>query len=304
VTGPGRGPELYATLQRGHLSARARGWLPGGGPYLLPATAFAEPPGAVPGGLRVPALPAGVGPVAVDCGAFASWAAGGAPAPWTTAAAYADWAEAVGAAWAALPDALAAGPAAPGVLAASAERMAAVWAAEAWRPFAWVPTVHGRAPEEYHAQALRLGPLVREQQSRYWADESLAEEAAAASASGAAPRSAAAWRVGVGGLKLRKRDQLPAVVAAVAEALPGVPLHLWGVSLAHLVATGPLPAAVASFDTANWNGRFPGRIDAQDAARAGTGLSQAAYGLVAELPRYRAKLAAYAARPRLPGEGL
>jgi hypothetical protein len=93
VTGPGRGPELYATLQRGHLSARARGWLPGGGPYLLPATAFAEPPGAVPGGLRVPDLPAGVGPVAVDCGAFASWAAGGAPAPWTTAAAYADWAE-------------------------------------------------------------------------------------------------------------------------------------------------------------------------------------------------------------------
>jgi len=60
--------------------------------------------------------------------------------------------------------------------------------------------------------------------------------------------------LGVGGRRRAWCARRPHdVVRAGAAALPGVPLHLWGVKLTAISARVGLPAAVTSVDSAAWS---------------------------------------------------
>jgi hypothetical protein len=84
------------------------------------------------------------------------------------------------------------------------------------------------------------------------------------------------------------------VVRIVATALPGLPLHLWGVKLGALEDPRGLPEAVISVDSAAWDGRYGrGRLAAN-----ASGLRHREYSYTVSLPRYLRKVEAALARPR------
>jgi hypothetical protein len=123
--------------------------------------------------------------------------------------------------------------------------------------------------EEYTYHALQLRPLILRMGRRY------------------GERSA--FRVGIGSLCRRASPRMiHAVVRAVSELLPGMPLHLWGVKLTLLQHRPAVPASVVRIDSAAWNGRFGTQLEAYRRS----GLSQRRYASTVALPAYLAKVRA------------
>lgn len=139
--------------------------------------------------------------------------------------------------------------------------------------WAWVPTIQGWHEEEYIRHAQELKPLIDEMHTA------------------GHPH----FRVGIGTLCARaSAAMVHRVVQAVAEQLPGVPLHLWGVKLGVLSAAYELPQVV-SVDSAAWHGHFTG----QGSAWKGYGLTQREYNHKIALPRYLNKIEAALSRPKV-----
>ena len=134
--------------------------------------------------------------------------------------------------------------------------------------------------------------------------------------------------------------EILSIVSHVAQVLPGLRLHLFGVKLAVLHRTGYLPEAVVSVDSAAWTSRFGRHITVSSDEQRRTcrrcrlvaprswsgaptrcpkcggqlGVTQREYGLLVALPRYQARLervllakrpiAARMGRVRLTGWGV
>lgn len=274
-------PTLYATLDAdscGHTNARH---IPTDLPILLPASSWARK------GLAPVVLPGHQGRRAADGGGFVAMRKWGGVYPYTPLQ-YLAWLFSFAPDWAAMFDyccepAIAADAAAVRDRQERTTDMAALF----WRehrdvPWAWVPTVQGWHPADYvrHARALR--PLVLAMRAHY-----------------AATGRADAFRVGIGTLCQRKdMHEARAIVRAVARELPGVRLHLWGVKLDLVSSHEALPAAVASMDTAAWNGRFGTDLERHRREQRARGMTQREYGYRVLLPAYAAKFGAVVRRPK------
>jgi hypothetical protein len=123
--------------------------------------------------------------------------------------------------------------------------------------------VQGWTVDDYRRHAGELAPLI--------------------GAMGAHYGHASAFRVGVGTLCRRaSAAMIREVVDAVAAELPAIPLHLWGVKLTYAKDRIAIPPAVASVDSAAWQGMFATGREAWKQS----GMSQAEYGLRVALPAY------------------
>ena len=140
--------------------------------------------------------------------------------------------------------------------------------------WAWVPTVQGWYVEDYIRHARELRPLIEEM--------------------GGAGNPY--FRVGIGTLCARASAKMVhEVVQAVAEQLPGIPLHLWGVKLGVLQSPYELPQVI-SVDSAAWEGlMFKGRTEWQQCKGR---MTQKEYAHNIALPRYLAKVEAAIGAPK------
>lgn len=284
---PDLGPTFYATID----SDSIRDYMPAV-PCLFPVSSWVrkakkDDRGMVIGDIPAPKLPAHVASSdiekGVDGGGFVAARFWGGEYHFTHAQ-YVKWIDKIKPTWAAMLD-YCVEPAIAGTPAAVRSRQEKttanaheLWATYKDEPFAWVPTIQGWNIEDYLQHAKDMEPLIREMHASY-----------------AARGMADAFRVGVGTLCCRtSRDQILAIVHAVADALPGVPLHLWGVKLDALKASEALPPAVKSTDSAAWNGRFGTDIEAYEES----GLSQREHAYTVALPNYQAKIEAAGAAPK------
>lgn len=138
------------------------------------------------------------------------------------------------------------------------------WSHYRSEPWCWVPTIQGWHPDDYRSHARDIAPLIWQMRQHY-------------------PQSSP-WRVGIGTLCQRADAAMVRRVAhAVAEELPGIPLHLWGVKIAAIDSSESLPEQVVSVDSAAWNGRFGEGCEAAKKA----GMRQREYGYKIALPRYK-----------------
>jgi hypothetical protein len=244
--------------------------------------------GHVVGAIPVPKLPAHLADVerGADGGGFVAMHHWGGEYRFT-ADQYVAWLDAWGPTWAAMLD-YPVEPAIASTQMAIMERQnkttanaLAIWQAHHDKPWAWTPTIQGWTIEDYQRHAKEMLPLITEMQAVYHA-RGMSDH----------------FRVGIGTLCARKRtNQIVAIVQAVAEALPGVPLHLWGVKLGALKQGTQLPAAVVSSDSAAWSGRFAYGLDKYKESD----LSQREYAYTVALPAYQKKIdAAYHADKQEP----
>lgn len=157
----------------------------------------------------------------------------------------------------------------------------AIWNEYKNKPWAWVPTIQGWTVEDYQQHAREMAPLLREMAEHYQA-QGLDH----------------AFRIGVGTLCCRtSRAQIQAIVAAVAEVLPGAPLHLWGVKLDAFKGGVALPDQVVSSDSAAWSGRFGKDIEKYKTS----GLTQREHAYTVALPAYQDKVKAAQSAPKQKG---
>jgi hypothetical protein len=278
--------EFYATVD----AQSCRSYMPADVSYLLPASSYAR------FNFRKPNLPPHVTRVAADCGGFV------ATKTWGDyrfrVAQYVRWLETWDRppVWAAMMDYCCEEEIAganDGVI-----RDRQDWTTEYARyfiqqygdaPWAWVPTVQGWDTASYARHARQLFPLVSQLKSFYadrpnmlWDAYDGDDEPAGLAA---AEANMLDFRVGIGTLCRRASvDEIRAIVAAVADELPSVKFHLWGVKLGALQRG--LPEQVASVDSAAWNGRFGTDIELQR----NSGLTQREYGFKVALPRYLGKV--------------
>lgn len=131
-------------------------------------------------------------------------------------------------------------------------------------PWQWLPVIQGREMRHYieHARAYKLAGLVQPY-------------------------------MGIGSLCRRSSiRQIRAIVSTLADELPGVRFHLFGVALRLLTGTVGLPPAVYSLDSAAWNGRFGSDLPAFNAEMHARGWSQRETAIRWALPRYAQKVTA------------
>lgn len=129
-------------------------------------------------------------------------------------------------------------------------------------PWRWLPMLQGRELRHYieHARAYKAADLVREY-------------------------------MGIGSLCRRSSiREIRAIVATLADELPGVRFHLFGVALRLLTGRIALPPAALSLDSAAWNGRFGSDLPAFNAEMLARGWSQRETAIRWALPRYAAKV--------------
>ncbi|HLI06512.1 MAG TPA: hypothetical protein VKV40_08090 [Ktedonobacteraceae bacterium] len=251
---------FYATFDVSSLCS----YIPVGVAVLLPASSWARKC------LRKPALPAYVTQRAADSGGFV------ASRLWGdyrySLHEYVDWLATWRPQWAATMD-YCCEPELEQVTRERQDRTTAnAW--QAWCdyrhvPWLWVPTLQGWYPSDYQRHALELLPLLREMKAFY----------------GNHPL----WRVGIGTLCRRATvETIQAVLEAVIEVLPDIPLHLWGVKLASLKSIDV--RHVISSDSAAWHGLFrAGRKQVEREALA-SHMSKRAYTVRVQLPAYIAKV--------------
>ena len=130
-------------------------------------------------------------------------------------------------------------------------------------PWRWLPVIQGRELRQYieHARAHKAAGLVREY-------------------------------MGIGSLCRRSNiREIRAIVGTLADELPGVRFHLFGVALRLLTARTALPPAALSLDSAAWNGRFGSDLPDFNAEMQARGWSQRETAIRWALPRYAAKVA-------------
>lgn len=143
------------------------------------------------------------------------------------------------------------------------------------KAWAWVPTVQGWDVDDYRRHAAELAPLVWDMQKFYTAVRG--------------------FRVGVGTLCQRADSvMIRRIVRAVAEELPSVPLHLWGVKMVALGGREELPPGVISTDSAAWNGCFMSGNEKWKQS----GMRRQEYRATVALPEYLEKFHAMLATPR------
>lgn len=131
-------------------------------------------------------------------------------------------------------------------------------------PWRWLPVIQGRELRHYikHARAYKAAGLVREY-------------------------------MGIGSLCRRSSiREIRAIVATLADELPGVRFHLFGVALRLLTGRIALPPATLSLDSASWNSRFGSDLPAFNAEMQARGWSQRETAIRWALPRYGAKVSA------------
>jgi hypothetical protein len=247
-------------------------------PVLLPASSWARQPRGPQGALPVPCIPPQVPEIAADSGGFAASLRAkklGLEDGYSyTPDQYVTWLEALGSrlSWAATFD-WCCEPQVAADERAVRERQDKIteMAWLFWQRYrrqtsiVWVPTIQGWTIADYQRHARDLRPLI-ERMARYYQKQST-------------------WRVGIGTLCRRTRvGTIRQVCAAVAEELPGVPLHLWGVSLRTFRAPVALPTQAVSFDSSSWNRLFArGREEWHT-----SGLRQRQWTITIALPRYLA----------------
>lgn len=207
-------------------------------PILLPASSFARY------GLRKPRLPEHVTERAADSGGFVATFKWGdyrySPAQ------YVEWLQSWQPQWAATMD-YCCEPEVIGTSGLVRERQQRTtdmawhfWTQYKSHNWAWVPTVQGWDISDYTQHAEELRPLIEEMSAYYRSG----------------PQHSA-FRVGIGTLCRRASSQMIREVAlTVANILPDIPLHLWGIKLATLQSSIALPAQVVSVDSAAWHGFF------------------------------------------------
>lgn len=263
---------FYATIPAGD----ERPYMPAV-PVLLPASSWARDRFR----MRAPRLPAHITEIAADSGGFV------ATLKWGdyryTPAQYVAWLETFSPSWAATMDFCCEPEVAGGGLVEERQDRTTEMARHFWdnyrdRSWCWVPTVQGWEPSDYRRHARQLLPTLLEMAAHY------------------GPGSA--WRVGIGTLCQRAdAAMVRRVVDVVADELASVPdlrLHLWGVKMAALGGDGPIHPAVASVDSAAWNGLFG---TAREEWRR-SGLSQREWGYQVALPRYLRRFGEMISTPR------
>jgi len=144
-------------------------------------------------------------------------------------------------------------------------------------PWAWVPTVQGWEVEDYIRHAYELKPLINQMVTDLHPQ----------------------FRVGIGTLCHRaSADMVRHVTQAVAEVLPNIPLHLWGVKLSVLQSRYELPQVI-SVDSAAWDqaGMWRDGLRTLEDQRA-RGMTQKEYAHKVALPRYLNKVSTALASPK------
>lgn len=129
-------------------------------------------------------------------------------------------------------------------------------------PWRWLPVLQGRKLQHYvkHARAYKAAGLVQP-------------------------------FMGIGSLCRRSSiREIRAIVSTLADELPGVRFHLFGVALRLLAGRIALPPAALSLDSAAWNGRFGSDLPAFNAEMLARGWSQRETAIRWALPRYAAKV--------------
>lgn len=252
---------------------------------LLPASSWAGTILRKHGVVRtipVPRLPASVIDAAADCGGFV------ATKKWGeykyTPGQYVDWLSGWHPSWAATMDYCCENEITTGNAGIVRKRQDATTAMayHFWQTYrdvswTWVPTIQGWHLEDYEYHAQEMEPLIREMHTQYGVNS--------------------AFRVGIGTLCARaSAKMIQEVVGRVAQVLPGIPLHLWGVKLSVMKSPLMLPAQVTSVDSAAWNGMFKtGRENWKQ-----SGLPQRQYCFQVALPAYEAKIQAALSQPKQP----
>lgn len=228
--------------------------------------------------LRVTALPPQMSPLAGDWGGFVITLRYRFEAPPFSLDELAAWYTGMGVLWGATMDYCCE----PEITSAVRKRQEKTTNAahEAWEeyknaPFCWVPTIQGWEVEDYSWHAAELRPLIKEMHAHYGKKS--------------------AFRVGVGTLcKRSDANMVRRVVQAVVRELPGVPLHLWGVTHRIFDSQAALAPEVISLDSAAWNGHF----GKDNELWKRSGMTRRNYAYTVALPAYRKRFALQAARPR------
>jgi len=233
---------FYPTISRGELGKYASNVQR----LLLPASSWAADEvktyGKVRHRLPVPRIPESVIDRAADCGGFV------ATRKWGnyryTPEHYVEWLHGWQPHWAAMMDYCCEQPITQGRVEEVYRRQELttkmsgyLWDTYRYTPWCWVPTIQGWDVEDYARHVVEMKPLITEMSAHY------------------GPTSA--FRVGIGTLCARASAKvIREVVSLVASALPGVPLHLWGVKLSVMQSPIHLPAQVTSVDSGAWNGMW------------------------------------------------
>lgn len=264
---------FYATMSCDHLRPYMADV-----PVLLPASSWSRV------NMRKPNLPPHVKHVAADSGGFV------ATFKWGdyryTPDEYVRWLNTFAPRWAATMDYCCEDEITGGKVGVVKERQqrTSEMAYRFWRdykavPWAWCVTVQGWEVEDYIRHAKELRPLLQDMKAVGHPD----------------------FRVGIGTLCHRASAKMVQRVAqAVADELPSMPLHLWGVKLLVLRSAYELPGVI-SVDSAAWDVSGMGRdgaIALKD--RQAKGLTQKEYAHHYSLPRYLRMVDAALATPKSP----
>lgn len=144
-------------------------------------------------------------------------------------------------------------------------------------PWKWTPVIQGWTVEEYRCHARELRPLIQDMRRKGHSEV-----------------------VGIGTLKVRDGGaEVSRIVHAVADALPGIPFHLFGVSLKFIKARDGYFPQTASIDTSLWDGRCGHKArHAANAEQMRLGLSRMEHGYNVALPRYLQKVETALSSPK------
>lgn len=257
--------QFYATVSAGREKPQ---WMPQDVAYLCPASSWYRT------GFKKPRLP-DLAEVGADCGGFVATKIWGTYR--YTPEQYIGWLNTFNPSWAATMDFCCEDEITSGNRGIVRKRQYLTFgmALNFWRfhrqaSWAWVPTVQGWHVEDYIRHARQMKTLIEDMAARY--------------------SKKASWRVGIGTLCNRaSADMVKQVVLAVADELPGIPLHLWGVKLNVLRSNYELPGVV-SVDSAAWNGLFGRDIELARSARKAVGMTQREYEWRVSLPAYLDKV--------------
>lgn len=260
--------EFYATFDVDSLCS----YIPESIPVLLPASSWARY------GLKAPRVPAHITQLAADSGGFVASRIWGEYR--YSLEQYVTWLRAFRPLWAATMDYCCEPELA--VVTEQRQRRTTENAYQAWEhfqqlPLAWVPTIQGWLPEDYRRHASQMQSLIEEMRAAYANNRD--------------------FRVGVGTL-CRRNDasMVQAILDAIREVLPGIPLHLWGIKLDALRSIDL--TQVVSTDSAAWHGNFRSERDETRERAAEAHLSMRRYAVTVKLPAYVNRVHAAVAESR------
>lgn len=271
---------FYPTVSRGEFGKYSN--IPRA---LLPASSWARDEvskyGRVRKSIPVPTIPATMTDVAADCGGFVASFRWGGEYKYTPEQ-YVEWLYGVRPSWGAMMDyccenEITSGK--PGIVRdrqrQTRELAERLWAEYQDAPWAWVPTIQGWEVADYARHVEEMRPLIETMRAHYGPDS--------------------AFRVGIGTLCARaSAKMIREVVTMVAQALPGVPLHLWGVKLSVLQSPIHLPEQVTSVDSGAWNGMWGESRELWKRSP----YTQREWCFKVALPAYEAKIQAALSQPK------